>query len=146
MEEPSSLSILYLTMSTVTLLVLSLIPFTIGLTSPQIELFSSDIASKVSNTGSNFSREGWYPEYTDSSVGQWQYFPTDTWTTGFFPSMLYALNTRTTLCQSDSNLKSVDWLGLARNWASLEVQLETTNTLGHDVGFVSFPFQEELKL
>lgn len=127
-------------------LALSLLPTSFGaITAPPSELFSSLVAHKIATTATNVSQQGQYPQYTDSTVGEWQYFPTDTWTTGFFPAMLYALNTRASLCQTD-DLKSTDWLSEARQWTAAEVSLETTNTLGHDVGFVSFPFQEELKL
>ncbi|KAI5125003.1 hypothetical protein M0805_007427 [Coniferiporia weirii] len=108
------------------------------------ELLSSLIAQKVANTISNFSDPAVYPEYTDSA-GKWLYFQTDSWTTGFFPTMLYALNTRTSLCPEDG-LNSTDWVGQARRWSTPEISLETNNTQGHDVGFLSFPFQEELLL
>ena len=117
--------------------------------SPPAELFSTLIAQKVSSTASNLSSPTLYPEYTDAS-GNWQYFVADTWTTGFFPSLLYALHTRSALCSSaqtsDNTLNDTDWLDLARSWSASEVALESNNTLGHDVGFVSFPFQDELEV
>lgn len=109
---------------------------------PPSELFSSIIAQKVSQVASNFSSPALYPEYTDDS-GKWMYFQADTWTTGFFPAMLYALNTRASLC-SEGGLNETDWLGEARRWSTPEVALETNNTQGHDVGFLSYPFQAEI--
>lgn len=117
--------------------------------SPPAELFSDLIAQKVSAVASNLSSPALYPEYTDAD-GKWQYFVADTWTTGFFNSLLYALHNRSLACSdtqsSDGTLNTTDWLGFARAWTVPEVALETTNTLGHDVGFVSFPFQDELQL
>lgn len=109
------------------------------------ELFSSIIPQKITVIASNFTGSGSYPQYTDSNLGEWQYFPADTWTTGFFPSMLYAMNKRSTICQGNG-LNGTNWLEEARRWSTDELPLETTNTLGHDVGFVSFPFQDELEL
>lgn len=111
---------------------------------PPGELFSPIIA-KFNNTGNNISSQTVYPEYTDLS-GQWIYFPADGWTTGFLPSTLYALNTRLTLCPDSQGLNATDWLTEARQWSTPEIPLETNNTQGHDVGFLSFPFQEELKV
>lgn len=117
--------------------------------SPPTELFSPEVAQKIASTASNLSLPTLYPEYTDAS-GKWLYFETDTWTTGFFPSLLYAMNARSVMCAnsqtSDETLNGTDWLNLARSWASPEVTLESNNSLGHDVGFVSFPFQDELAL
>ncbi|EJD01239.1 d-4,5 unsaturated-glucuronyl hydrolase-like protein [Fomitiporia mediterranea MF3/22] len=115
---------------------------------PPSELFSPLIAQKISQIASNFSSPTLYPQYTDSS-GKWLYFPTDTWTTGFFPALLYSLNTRASFCKTSSSndgLNETDWLTLAWGWSAPEVGLETNNSVGHDVGFLSFPFQEELTL
>lgn len=111
---------------------------------PPAELYSPLLA-KINNTGTNLTTPAVYPEYTDSQ-GQWLYFPTDGWTTGFLPTTLYALNTRLTLCPDAQELNTTNWLTEARHWTTPEVSLETNNTQGHDVGFLSFPFQEELKV
>ncbi|KAH8118301.1 d-4,5 unsaturated-glucuronyl hydrolase-like protein [Phellopilus nigrolimitatus] len=118
--------------------------FTVHAATPPSELFSGLVAQKVSKTASNLSTPAVYPQYTDAS-GQWLYFPADTWTSSFFPATLYALNTRASLCPDDG-LNSTDWLGEARRWSAPETSLESKNTVGHDVGFLSFPFQEELSL
>ncbi|KAL5527581.1 hypothetical protein ACEPAG_6382 [Sanghuangporus baumii] len=110
--------------------------------SPPPELFSSLVAQKVSQIASNNSSPTLYPEYTDAA-GQWVDFVPDTWTSGFFPAVLYSLNTRVGLC-NDSTLLGTDWLSEARRWSSAEVPLEAQNTQGHDVGFLSFPFVQEL--
>lgn len=113
---------------------------------PPSQLYSTLVAQKVLATASNSTVPQQYPQYTDRTAGKWLYFKPDTWTSGFFPATLYALDARAKLCPqaNDSNLVKTDWLDLARQWSTAEVPLETTNTLGHDVGFVSFPFQEEL--
>ncbi|KAL5508057.1 hypothetical protein ACEPAH_5675 [Sanghuangporus vaninii] len=110
--------------------------------SPPPELYSSLVAQKVSQIASNNSSPTLYPEYTDAT-GKWVDFIPDTWTSGFFPAMLYVLNTRVGLC-NDSTLLETDWLSEARRWSSAEVPLEAQNTQGHDVGFLSFPFVQEL--
>lgn len=117
---------------------------------PPQELFSPLIFQKALRVASNFSSPTLYPQYTDVS-GEWLYFKLNTWTTGFFPSLLYALDERVAMC-SNSTLNpantpdGTDWLSLARMWSAPETGMERTNTLGHDVGFVSFPFQDELKV
>ncbi|KAI0761455.1 Six-hairpin glycosidase-like protein [Irpex lacteus] len=109
------------------------------------ELFSPLIAQKVLATANNTQNPPKYPQWTDRTNGSWQFFGPDTWTSGFFPATLYALNDRASICPSDE-LKETSWLELARKWSSAEVPLETKTTVGHDVGFLSFPFIEELKV
>ncbi|KAF9072874.1 glycoside hydrolase family 88 protein [Rhodocollybia butyracea] len=114
------------------------------------ELFSPLTPQKLVNTTNSLPSPILYPQYTNtwnvSNPGVWQNFPANTWTSGFFPASLYALNTRKTLCGSnDSNsLGIADWVQLGRSTSSGLIPLEANNTLGHDVGFVSFPFMEEL--
>ena len=55
--------------------------------------------------------------------------------------MLYLLDTRTKLCPSVGH---PDWLVLARDWSLGLVPLEEDKNLDHDVGFLSYPFQQEL--
>ncbi|THH31547.1 hypothetical protein EUX98_g2642 [Antrodiella citrinella] len=110
-----------------------------------VEAFSPLIAQKVLATANTLLSPAQYPQYTDRIEGTWQWFSPDTWTTGFFPSTLYALNARSTLCSKDSgNLKETDWLELGRTWSAAEVPLETHTGVGHDVGFLSYPFMDEL--
>lgn len=110
---------------------------------PPAELYSPLIAQKVLKTAQSLSNPPTYPEYTDRTVGNWIDFVADTWTTGFFPVTLYALNTRATLCNTSDG---PSWVELGQQWSTGEVPLEAHSTLGHDVGFVSMPFMEELKM
>ncbi|KAF8911182.1 Six-hairpin glycosidase-like protein [Gymnopilus junonius] len=86
------------------------------------------------------------PQYTDTSAGDWQDFSPNTWTSGFYPATLYALNARQQLCGSTpANALSVaDWLDLGRSSSDALLSLNANNGLGHDVGFISYPFAEEL--
>ena len=112
--------------------------------SPPPELFSSLVEQKVLHIAQNEPSPPMYPQYTDRVQGIWQYFNVNnTWTTGFFPATLYALNTRDTLCNKGS---IADWVQLGGSWSAGIVPFEKVNGLEHDVGFVSFPFQEELLL
>ena len=76
-------------------------------------------------------------------AGSWEFFPAETWTSGFFASTLYALNLRESiLCPSDNGTSSIDWLSLAQKWNTPEFESTAqaiTNT--HDVGFLSYPAQ-----
>lgn len=111
------------------------------------EVFSALIPQKVLATANNFRSPSQYPQYTDRVAGDWQFFSPDTWTTGFFPSTLYALHNRSQLCDHDvGKLKETDWLGLGRRWSAAEVPLEVRTGVGHDVGFLSFPFMDELSV
>ncbi|KIJ69657.1 glycoside hydrolase family 88 protein [Hydnomerulius pinastri MD-312] len=114
-----------------------------GLTWPS-ELYSSLIPQKVLATANTQHNPPQYPQYTDRIVGEWQWFSPDTWTSGFFPATLYELNTRTQLCKGQGSGAGTDWVGLGRTWSAAEVPLETKNSVGHDVGFLSFPFVQEL--
>lgn len=125
----------------------SLLPFLFQLAtalSPPAELFSSLIPQKVLAIASAPPSPLQYPQYTDTTVGDWIFFTPDTWTSGFFPVTLYELNTRKLLCGSSNDIDAADWVSLGREWSTGEILLETTTTVGHDVGFLSFPFVEEL--
>jgi len=108
---------------------------------PAKELFSPIISYKVLNTFQSLPYPTKYPEYTDTIVGDWLYFSPDTWTSGFLPATAYALNARSLLCPD-----GIDWLSLARASTGALVPLETNNTVGHDVGFLSYPFAEEISV
>lgn len=110
---------------------------------PPEELYSPLVAEKIRNTALSPPNPMQYPQYTDRTEGKWQYFDTDTWTTGFFPSTLYTLNKRADICNWGAGNAS-EWLELGRQWSTAEVSLETSNTVGHDVGFLSYPFLDEL--
>lgn len=111
------------------------------------ELFSDLVPSKILATTKLLPSPLTYPQYTSTS-GSWLLFSPDTWTSGFFPSTLYALNTRKTLCGATSanGLGAADWLDLGRYLSSGEISLEGGNSEGHDQGFLSFPFVEELAM
>ncbi|KAF8590459.1 glycoside hydrolase family 88 protein [Ramaria rubella] len=112
---------------------------------PPTQLFSPFIAPKVQAVALNEPNPAFYPEYTGVNINGtnnvWQYFTPTTWTSGFFPGLLYLLDTRAKLCPSDSQ---PDWLALGRNWALGILPLADDKTLDHDVGFLSYPFQQEL--
>ena len=126
------------------LLVSALFSSTIVLaTVPPTKLYSSLIRSKILATALGDSSK--YPQFTDQVKGDWKYFDANQWTSGFFPATLYEFHKRTLLCPSSSS--KTDWLSLGRQWSESIAPLAfTTNNLQHDVGFVSFPFQEELKI
>ncbi|KAF7353694.1 Glycoside hydrolase family 88 protein [Mycena venus] len=112
------------------------------------QLFSNLIPQKVLATAKALPAPIQYPQYTDTSVGDWQYFVPDTWTSGFFPTTLYALNTRKTICGATAanGLGAANWLTLGRAASNGLIPLEAHNNQGHDVGFLSFPFVEELAI
>lgn len=114
--------------------------------SPPPELFSSLVPQKVLNTFKSLPNPLKYPQWTDTSVGNWVLFNPDTWTSGFFPTTGYALNTRKTLCGATTanGLGLADWLALGRSASNGLIPLEGGNGQGHDQGFLSFPFVEEL--
>ncbi len=112
------------------------------------ELYSSLIPSKVLATANKLNNK--FPQYTDSTAGAWQLFSADTWTSGFFPATLYALETRKTpLCgraTSANGLNVADWADLGRKTGAGLAALTTSNSVGHDVGFLSFPYVDELSM
>ncbi|KAJ7684560.1 glycoside hydrolase family 88 protein [Mycena polygramma] len=112
------------------------------------QLFSNLIPQKVLATAKSLPAPIQYPQYTDTSAGHWLDFAPDTWTSGFFPTTLYALNTRKTLCGATAanGLSAANWLDLGRAASNGLIPLETHNNQGHDVGFLSFPFVEELAI
>jgi hypothetical protein len=127
-------------LSAIVLTTISLITPLNAYTFPE-QLYSPLISSKLASTSATYPRS--YPQYTDhADPAHWLYFGPDTWTSGFFPATLYELNTRQTLCPAQSD--GIDWLSRARTWSSGLIPLEVTNHQGHDVGFLSFPFVNEL--
>jgi hypothetical protein len=124
-------------------LVLSLVSDVSSLPPPP-QLYSGLIATKVLATAQAFPDPPMYPQYTDRELGKWLWFQPDTWTSGFFPATLYAMNTRDRLCPAPG-LKN-DWVNLARVLSTGLIPLEQRTSVGHDVGFLSFPFVEELSM
>ncbi|KIK95958.1 glycoside hydrolase family 88 protein [Paxillus rubicundulus Ve08.2h10] len=108
------------------------------------ELYSSLIPQKLLATTNTQRNPPQYPQYTDRVVGEWQWFSPDTWSSGFLPATMYELHTRTRLCTGQGSGEGTDWVDLGRVWSAAEVPLETKTSVGHDVGFLSFPFVQEL--
>ncbi|KZV92163.1 glycoside hydrolase family 88 protein [Exidia glandulosa HHB12029] len=111
------------------------------------ELFDPLVAKKVlAMAQSSFSPPA-YPSITSTS-GVWQWGSPDNWITGFFPSTLYQLAKRECLCPGSTAVDGAvpDWLELGRTWSGAIPSLHWHNGQGHDVGFISWPFAEELGL
>ncbi|KZV68058.1 glycoside hydrolase family 88 protein [Peniophora sp. CONT] len=112
------------------------------------ELFDSSIATKLRATyQAQPPVPTLWPQYTFPN-GTWRYFAGDTWTTGFFPATMYAMAERAELCP-ELGLNASEWIAYGRGSSSGEIPGSTLSTkaqsqLEHDVGFVSFPFQQEL--
>lgn len=125
---------------------LSTLPMAVAVAFPA-ELFSSLIPQKVLATFNALPSPIRYPQYTDTA-GQWIYFNPNLWTSGFFPVTGYAVNTRATLCGATlaNGLGVANWLDLARSASNGLLSLDASHGIGHDVGFLSFPFVEELTL
>ena len=128
----------------ITLFVLSTLPFVLA--HVPSELFLPLIPQKIKDTYHALPSPIKYPHYTDTTVGHWKYFDPNTWTSGFFPSSLYLLNSRAKLCgaTASNGLGEVNWLDLARSASTALQSLDADYGIGHDVGFISFPFVEEL--
>lgn len=123
---------------------------TLGSPSPQLppHLFDLLIAQKLLATANLTSGiPTSYPQYTTRDTGSWLLLPANTWTSGFLPATFYALAERTKLCPRSMNGTTRDqWLEIARTSATGEIPLETHTGVGHDVGFLSLPFVDELEL
>ena len=127
-----------------TLFALSTLPFVLAGVPP--ELFSPLVAQKSLATFHALPSPIEYPQYTDTTAGKWMYFAPNTWTSAFFPSSLYLLNTRAGLCgaTASNGLGTADWLDLARSASTALLSVNARSGLGHDVGFISDPFAAEL--
>jgi len=123
---------------------------TLGSPSPQLHphLFDPLIAPKLLATANlTPGIPTSYPQYTTRDTGAWLLFGADTWTSGFLPATFYALAERAKLCPRSMYGTTRDqWLEIARTSATGEIPLETHTSVGHDVGFLSFPFVDELAL
>lgn len=133
------------TMPFLSSLLLLFLPVIVQSASVPAQLYSPIIAQKLASFASSYN--GTYPQWTDhANPARWINFPADKWTSAFFPATLYEMNTRRTLCPDLAGGAKADWLGLGRGWDDGLIPLEIKNTVNHDVGFLSFPFIEELKL
>ncbi|KAG8742530.1 hypothetical protein FRC10_001297 [Ceratobasidium sp. 414] len=107
-------------------------------------IFSPYIAQKYGRVGSKY-RSAQYP-HTTAANGTWTWKDADWWTSGFLPASFYLLNERKNLCPKNKNLSSVNWLTLGRHWSDSLVPLQSGNGQGHDQGFLSLPYMEELRV
>lgn len=115
---------------------------------PTANLFSPLIPQKVANTFNALPNPVKYPQWTDTTAGNWILFNPDSWTSGFFPVTLYELNTRQKLCgvTPANGLGAANWLASGRAASNGLISLQNGNGQGHDQGFLSFPFGEELAM
>jgi len=112
---------------------------------PPAEIYSPLVSSKILATAKSRPDPNKYPQNTDTGpAGIWQYFGANGWTSGFMPDLLYKMNERAALCPS--KVDKVDWVELGREWSTALIPLEYSNGVGHDVGFLSFPFVSELSI
>lgn len=130
-------------------LILLLLPSLSSAVAIPPSLYSTSLYTKLISSSSS-SPSSW-PEYTSTLDGTWISFPADTWTSAFFSSSFYALHQRhSTLCPSVTptadNGSTTDWLALAREWSEGLYQVDEALTNTHDVGFLSWPAQQELNL
>jgi hypothetical protein len=130
------------------LLLLSALAFALVSGHPSLpsELFSPLIAQKLLVTAQLQSGVPTsYPQYTTRDTGAWRFLDADTWTSGFLPATFYALAERAALCPNTMNCTTeAQWLTLARTSVTGEIPLEVHTSVGHSVGFLSFPFVDEL--
>jgi hypothetical protein len=108
------------------------------------ELWSPLIPQKLARTSANVSTTVSF-QLTDSANGTWVPYGVNYWTAGFLPVQLYAMHRREELCPS-LKTTDTDWLERGREWSLGLLPLVQNNTVQHDVGFLSFPFFEELKM
>ncbi|OBZ75829.1 hypothetical protein A0H81_04790 [Grifola frondosa] len=93
------------------------------------ELYTPLIADKILQRAISTPNPMQYPQYTDRVAGDWIWFSPDLWTTGFFPSTLYAMYARAQLCPWTTGEAS-KWLSLGRQWSAAELPLEIKNSVG----------------
>ena len=128
----------------VTFFLLSTFPFVLA--DVPLEVFSPLIEQKILATYDALPSPIKYPQYTSTS-GDWMYFDPNTWTSAFFPSSLYLLNTRAKLCggaASNDLVGTADLVDLARSASTALLSIDASGGVEHDVGFISFAFVEEL--
>ena len=111
------------------------------------ELYSPLITQRLIATGKTSTNPSQYPEWTTlppygGQEGVWQYFPTSTWTSGFFPASLYLAAERNAICPQGDMVSGPDastMITQGAAWAEPLKTLETTNTVKHDVGYELSP-------
>lgn len=111
------------------------------------ELFSNLIPQKLLKTAEQISQDFKYPEMTNGE-GKWILEPANRWSAGFVPASLYALQQRTEFCKptQENGLALADWRKVGQATSDGLIPLTKSNGVGHDVGFLSFPFVEELRM
>lgn len=110
---------------------------------PPKDLYAKTISTKLSRTTKNYA--GTYPQVTNhGNPATWVLISPASWTSSFFPATMYELHRRQTLCPSHSD--GVNWLTRGRKWSDAVLAMSNGNHQGHDQGFLSFPFVEELKM
>ncbi|KAH7104069.1 Six-hairpin glycosidase [Auriculariales sp. MPI-PUGE-AT-0066] len=110
-------------------------------------LFDPLIAAKLLHEAETVNAPPLLPSIT-STDGKWMWTSPNNWTAGFLPATLYQLAKRECLCPSSTLVgDSVpNWLEYGRTWTGPVATLHWNNTVGHDVGYVSFPFVDEVAL
>lgn len=111
------------------------------------ELYSPLISQKLLSVSQSLTNPPTYPQWTQLppygvEVGQWQYFPLDTWTSGFLPASLLLLAERSQACPGGQLVATSDAatsVSDAHTWSAPLIGLETQNSFGHDVGCGTVP-------
>jgi len=133
-------------MKTATLFIVANIPALISSVAIPSELFSLLIPQKVLSTFQSLPTPILYPHITDSVEGKWIDYSINWWTSGFLPATSYLLLARQKMCNSTPSFDTSegDWLTLGRASSGPLANLDAVSSVGHDIGFISFPFVEEL--
>jgi hypothetical protein len=81
-----------------------------------------------------------FPHYTHMGETRYKYFPSSTWTSGFFPGSLWALYERVMRhnCNVADGVSQQELLDLAKVWQE-GMTKEQFNTNTHDIGFMIMP-------
>lgn len=143
---PSFASALPHGMKIATLFVVANTPVLISSVTIPPELFSLLIPQKVLSTFQSLSTPILYPHITDSVEGKWIDHSVNWWTSGFLPAIGYLMLARQRMCNSTQSFDTSggDWLTLGRSSAGPLANLNAIRGVEHDIGFISFPFVEEL--
>lgn len=108
------------------------------------KLFDSTLSKKLLSFSQNQPNPIAYPDLTTSD-GRWVFRKADWWTSGFYPATMYAMHNRAVLCKSGQMVAN-GWKAIGQSWSSGEIPLALMNSVGHDVGFLSLPFIQELRM
>ncbi|KAI0052923.1 glycoside hydrolase family 88 protein [Auriscalpium vulgare] len=87
-----------------------------------------------------------YPQFT-TQEGNWTFLPVDTFSNGFVGASYYLMHERAHLCpKSLGGVPAAKWLELGRSSSTGIIPLENHTTVGHAVGFLAYPFVDELQI